>query len=241
MQKKIQCPNCGATSAFLEKSPGRYTCAYCASSFEHVSILPNVELNKKLYEQIMELYKSHLDLKPEMAKYHQRILTGILQMNGLINGITDIETERKVVEVLEHLFEREIKIYAARGITAKTSFELKADNYDSDLITNGIYLKQLLAVWAYRLSRITDNESGLERATKLAEEADGLQLMVDVPLVVDLKRTRFGLLRRQGKDTQAFKYLDNELKNTKDKEQFQFDFEDIFLSSEYLQYQANNA
>ncbi len=60
-------------------------------------------------------------------------------------------------------------------------------------------------------------------------------------MISDLRRTRLGLLRRLNKNFEAFKYVELELSKVADKEQFKYDFDDVFNSSEYKEFKKRDA
>ncbi len=236
MQQKIQCPNCGATSGFIEKKPGFYRCNYCGSMFEHISIVPSITVDKQLFEQIEGLYNEYKALTPDRAKYHQRILTGVLQINGLMNGISDSEIQKNAFKLLEELLSREVAIYIKNGYDLSHFQVTNLSVLESDVLVKAMYLKQLYAVWAHNLSKIAANKNELIKALEVAETAQKFTLPIEVPIVVDLKRTKLGLLRRLNRDEEAFTYLDSELKGAADQEQFKYDFEDVFRSQAYVNF-----
>jgi len=238
MQQKIQCLNCGASSDFIEKKPGFYLCGYCGSTFEHVSIVPNINLDNQLFNQLEQVYQELLGLTTSKPKYHERILTGFLQMSSCLQTMTDLRTQQKAFHLFEELLQREETIYKNYNIDFSEVGIDTVTHKIENILVKAIYLKQVYGLWAHHLSKLAVTEEELNTALHRVQQAQEIKLSVDLP-IVDLRRIRFGLLRRLDRNEEAFNYLDTLLQTTEDREQLRYDFEDVFESSAYLAYKEH--
>lgn len=245
-QNKIQCPNCGATGSFQEQSPGILTCAYCGSSFEHVSILPDASAEKHFYDHVLEIYNAYVALQPDCAKYHQRMFSGIMQMHTNIGLLKNDVHYKKVYPKLEALIHREVLILKEKGITAESGKDVLLQT--ENVITEYFYLKYYYKMLAHHLSKQDNSPESITKALETIALTEQIQVPVPSDFYSELSRNKIGLLARsQGMDA-VYTYLDRLLETPLDqsiapddledyKEQIQMDFEDFFLSDGYREYQ----
>ena len=246
--QKIQCPNCGATSNFKDKTPGIFLCIYCGSSFEHISITSDLTVEKHFYNQVLSIYNEYVLFDIKRVKYHERMFIGIMKLDVNLDQIKNKAYQKKLFPKLIELMEREITIHKSNNITWNTSIEYKKGN--EKVMQSLFYLKNYYRVLGHHYCKIYDTEIELNKALNYFSYAESIKAPTDSKFYTGLIRSKIGILNRLHQSSSAFEYLDDLLKNPLDfsingpkeilayREQLKVDFEDLFLSDAYKEYKA---
>ncbi|MEO0507161.1 MAG: hypothetical protein AAF090_13485 [Bacteroidota bacterium] len=244
--QKIQCPNCGATSGFIEKSPGHYQCAYCHSQFEHVSITPNASLDKSLYKQALNLINEYEAFEVTRAKYFERMFSGLFQIHTYLDQIERIDFKKNLFPPFQNLITREFQRLEEAGIQKNTTLE--AVLQQGGKVVQLFYLKNYYKILAHQYSQTYDDSDQLNNALDYLGDAMHVEAPVPSDFYLELMQCKFGILQRIGKKAEAYDYLYEILRypvipeiTEKEKvqeirEELKVRFESVLLSDDYNRY-----
>ncbi len=242
LTNKIQCPSCGATGSFLEKEPGRYTCVYCNSIFEHTSILPEKTVLQIFFDQMKDLYDTHIVFLPDRAQYYARMFNVIMQMDAHLRPLKNSSFYLLAFNNLEELIQREFRLLKDQNIDIGIGKE--AIYSDSETFVRLKYLVFYNTILAHHKALLAGSESELLEALTYAENAGIIQNKLNLGYDTDIARSKVGVLRRLHKKEEVFSYLaeltgffkvneEMDVSAKNEIEQAKVDFEPILLSEEY--------
>ncbi|MEL6975706.1 MAG: hypothetical protein AAGL29_09975 [Bacteroidota bacterium] len=244
--QKIQCPNCGATSAFIEKNPGHYQCAYCHSHFEYVSITPNASSDKFLYEQVLNLISEYEAFEVTRAKYFERMFSGLFQIHTYLDQIERSDLRKNVFPFFQNLVKREFQRLEEVGIQKNTTLEAVLEQEGK--VVQLFYLKNYYKILAHQYSQTYDAPDELNKALDYLDDAMSVEAPVPSDFYLELMQCKFGILQRLGKKEKAYDFLREILhhptfpgledgqKVKEVQEELKVRFESVLLSDNYNRY-----
>jgi len=237
---KIQCPSCGATSLFKENSPNRYSCSYCYSHFEHVSIIPAKHIEEILYDTIVDTLNNLLKLSPEQAKYEVRIIQGVVLIDSYLLQLRTSEFYPELFTRYRDFLDKEINSIHSKGIALEATKDFLHENGNYFRFYSSILFHKTIAI---HLARIHNDEDGLLEALSYSTNARKMQDRFIEEYDQDIIRCNIGILQRLERHAEVFEYIDSLFEKYdgayNEIEQLRFDLEEVFNSELYKKYKES--
>lgn len=172
---KISCPSCGASNGFSETTPSRYLCGYCDTTFEYQSIIPSKNQEKILYDYFKTLQQDYKNLSDENPDRDTMVYSLLMQMNGLLEGLTSSPSFNKVLQLFIDYTSKEIDRLESIGLKEIPSLDAVLKQ---DLIIEARFLADYKLLLAQNLYTYRKEEETLKNALQYVIAAEMIHQMI---------------------------------------------------------------
>lgn len=166
---KIVCPSCGATSGFTEAAPNRYTCGYCGTTFEHLSVLPTKNQERILYDYFMQVLADHQSIPDDNPDKTTMMYSAMVRMSGALEGLSNSKNIHKVKLQYHDFIIKELQRLQLYGIK---SFNSVQDVVAADAIAETKFYANGAFLLAKSYKDHSSSKETLEEALELITQAD---------------------------------------------------------------------
>ncbi|WP_299897612.1 hypothetical protein [uncultured Aquimarina sp.] len=238
---RLQCPSCGANDSFKENKPNLYTCSYCNSVFEHVSVIDYKNIEDVLYNQVITLLEESTLLTPDQPKYLVNFYAKMEQIHAYLSQLDKSSFYHKLFSRFEKVLDQEIVRLHDMGVSLDASKEF--------LFEEGNYMKfysliNYQKMKALHLSKIHDKKDGLLETLKIAQLAKDIQDKFIGEYQEEIVRCILFLLQELKEKERLSLYLDVLCKQYKDNntemEQLDSDIYEIIGKEGYTEFKNRN-
>lgn len=238
---RLQCPSCGANDSFKENKPNLYTCSYCNSVFEHVSVIDYKNVEDVLYNQVDTLLEESTLLTPEQPKYLVNFYAKMEQIHAYLSQLDTSSFYQKLFSRFEKVLDQEIVRLHDMGVSLDASKEF--------LLEEGNYIKFYSLInyhkmKALHLGNMHHKKEELLEALKIAQLAKNIQDKFIGEYQEEIVRCILFLLQKLKDKEYLFLYLDDLYQQYKDHnnqiEQLESDVYEVIGKEGYSEFKKRN-
>lgn len=194
---KISCPSCGASNGFSETTPSRYVCGYCDTTFECQSIIPSKNQEKILYDYFKTLQQDYKNLSDENPDRDTMVYSLLMQMNGLLEGLTSSPSFNKVLQLFIDYTSKEIDRLESIGLKEIPSLDAVLKQ---DLIIEARFLADYKLLLGQTLYTYKKEKETLKKALQYVVSAEGIHQEVFITFDHTTTGLKLDILRELSHD-----------------------------------------